>query len=408
MKLIAKHSVGKVLVNDGLALSAVAKKEKVLDASVINATIGTLYDENLSFFRMKTVDEIMKNLPDENYYTYAPSDGGKDFQIAAMKWVFGDSYNELTSSMACKAIPTPGGTGAVSSGLYNALDEGEILLLPDIYWSPYRNMAVSDELKIIEYPFIVNGKFNLEGFIQCSEEIIAKQGKVATILNDPCNNPTGYSLTNEEFSALIDYMNSRKNISFNIIYDIAYFDFYIAGSKAARQKFNLMQHANSNILFNIAFSCSKTFSVYGVRLGAQIIVCKDVNAVNIAYDASCFLARTRWSNVSRAGIAMLVKIDQDPKLKESVLEELKEASELVLKRAKIFTDELSAEKLTFYPYGGGFFMTVLCEDGNKLADDLVKEKIYVLGFTKAIRIAICSIPCCEVTGLAKRIKQCMK
>ncbi len=407
MRIIAKHTKGKVLTNDGLAISAIAGKEKLKDPSVINATIGTLYDEDIKFLPMKTVDSIIRSMSNDRFYTYSPSDGGKEFQEAAMKWVFGKHYEKIKKEMYCKCLATPGGTGAVSNGLYNALDPHQTLLLPDIYWGPYQNMATCCDLEVVEYPFIVDGKFNLRGFIEYSEMLIAKQKKVATILNDPCNNPTGYSLTNEEFQGLIQYMNSKKDIPFFIIYDIAYFDYHADGPEAAREKFSYMMQANENVLFNIAFSCSKSFSVYGMRLGAQIIVGKSKDDVKEIFNTSCFLARTRWSNVSKAGINMLIAIDNNEDLKQSLFRELTQASHMVLKRAQLFTEEATQVGLKFYSYGGGFFMTVLCEDGMKLADQLVQEKIYVLGYPKAIRIAICSVPLNEIKGLAKRIKNTM-
>ncbi len=407
MKIIAKHTKGKALYNDALAISAIAGKEKLKDSSVINATIGTLYDEDIKFLPMKTVDSIIRSMGNDRFYTYSPSDGGEEFQEAAMRWVFGKYYQKLKDNMNCQCLATPGGTGAVSNGLYNALDAHQTLLLPDIYWGPYKSMATCCELEVVEYPFIVDGKFNLKGFIEYSEMLIAKQKKVATILNDPCNNPTGYSLTNEEFQDLIDYMNSKKDVPFFIIYDIAYFDYHINGPEAAREKFNIMTNANDNILFNIAFSCSKSFSVYGMRVGAQILASKSKEDVKAVHDTSCFLARTRWSNVSKAGINMLIAIDSNEDLKQSLYRELLQASHMVLKRAELFTEEAKKAGLEFYSYGGGFFMTILCNDGMLLAEALVKEKIYVLGYPKAIRIAICSLPLKEIRGLAKRIKQTM-
>lgn len=405
MRIISKHSEGKILKNDVLALSQEAKKAKQLDNTVVNATIGSLYDDNGCFYSFENIDKLVKSLPNEDFYSYSPSNGNIDFHNAVIDWVFGDYQNLVLNNMHVKSIPTPGGTGAVSNALYNALDEGEVLLLPDIYWTPYKNMAESNGFDLIEYPFIVDGKFNMTGFVSCCEQIIKRQGKVVTILNDPCNNPTGYTLSNEEFKAIIEYMNTKNNVPFNVIYDIAYFDYYQYGMKESRKKFEIITEANENILFNIAFSCSKTFSIYGLRLGAQIITSKNEQFVNDIYNSTCFLARTRWSNVSKPGLSMMIKIYKDPELKTIIEKELREACELVNKRAAIFKEEAEVYKLKSYPFSGGFFITVHCDDGIKVAEELKKEKVFVLGLKKAIRIAICSIPTFEVKGLAEKISK---
>ena len=405
MRIISKHSEGKILKNDVLALSQEAKKAKQLDNSVVNATIGSLYDDNGSFYAFEHVDKLVKSLQHEELYAYSPSNGNADFENAVVDWVFGDYKDVFLKNMHLKSIPTPGGTGAVSNSLYNALDEGEILLLPNIYWGPYKNMAESNGFELMEYPFIVDEKFNMQGFIDCCEEIIKKQGKVVTILNDPCNNPTGYTLSNEEFESIIEYMNSKENVPFNVIYDIAYFDYYQYGMKESRKKFEIITKAKENVLFNIAFSCSKTFSIYGLRLGAQIIASKNEQFVNDIYASTCFLARTRWSNVSKPGLSLMIKIHKNKELKAIIEKELREACELVIKRANICKEEAKEFDLKSYPFSGGFFITVHCEDGIKVAEELKKEKVYVLGLKKAIRIAICSIPTFEVKGLASKISK---
>lgn len=405
MNILSNNTNGKILKNDVLALSQEAKKAKQKDNSVVNATIGSLFNEEGKFYTFENVDKLVKSLPNEDFYSYSPSNGNAEFHNAVTDWVFGDYCDVVTKNMYCESIPTPGGTGAVSNALFNSLDPGQTLLLPDIYWGPYKNMAESNCLELMEYPLIADGKFNLKGFIECCEEIIAKQGKVVTILNDPCNNPTGFSLTNEEFAELIEYMNSKKEVVFNMIYDIAYFDYYNFGMKEARKKFELMLNSNNNILFNIAFSCSKTFSVYGLRLGAQIILSKNEKFVKDIYASTCFLARTRWSNVSKPGLSMMVQIYKNKELKAKIQEELTTAAKIVRKRSDLFVEEANQLGLDCYPYSGGFFITVKCNDGIKVAEDLKQEKVYVLGLKKAIRIAVCSIPTIEVLGLAAKIKK---
>ena len=219
MNILSNNTNGKILKNDVLALSQEAKKAKQKDNSVVNATIGSLFNEEGKFYTFENVDKLVKSLPNEDFYSYSPSNGNAEFHNAVTDWVFGDYYDVVTKNMYCESIPTPGGTGAVSNALFNSLDPGQTLLLPDIYWGPYKNMAESNCLELMEYPLIADGKFNLKGFIECCEKIIAKQGKVVTILNDPCNNPTGFSLTNEEFAELIEYMNSKKEVVFNMIYE---------------------------------------------------------------------------------------------------------------------------------------------------------------------------------------------
>lgn len=404
MDILAKHSKGKVLQNDGLALSAEAKKAKLKDPNVINSTIGTLYDENNQFYSFKTIDSIIKNLCDDDFYTYSASVGTNEFHEAVTDWIFDDEKKYILDQMYCKSIPTPGGTGAVSNSIYNALDAQETLLLPNIYWKPYLDMANSNGFIVEEYPFIKNNKFNMTDFVMYCDRIIARQGKVVTILNDPCNNPTGYSLTNEEFLNLIDYMNSRPNALFNVVLDIAYFDYSLLERKECRKRFSLLTKANENILFNIAFSCSKSFSLYGLRLGAQVIVSKSQEMVEEVYASTSFLARTRWSNVSKAGISLLTILYKNSDLKNKVINELNGAITLVNERAQMFVNEAKDKGLYIYPYFGGFFITVIYSNPELLANELKIRGVFVLAVSTGIRIAICSLTKKEITRIINIIK----
>ena len=404
MDILAKHSKGKILQNDGLALAAEAKKAKLKDPNIINSTIGTLYDENNQFYSFKTIDNIIKNLSDDDFYAYSASSGTNEFYEAVTDWIFEDEKKYILNNMYCKAIPTPGGTGAVSNSIYNALDMGETLLLPNIYWKPYLDMANSNGFIVEEYPFIRNNKFNLTDFIMYCDRIIAKQGKVVTILNDPCNNPTGYSLANDEFLEIIDYMNSRPNALFNVVLDIAYCDYSIFDRKESRQKFSLLTKANDNILFNIAFSCSKTFSIYGLRVGAQVIVSKSQEMVKEVYESTKFLARTRWSNVSKAGISLLTILYKNSDLKNKVIDELNGAITLVNERAQLFVSEAKNKGLYMYPFCGGFFITVIYSNPELLANELKIRGVFVLAVSTGVRIAICSLSKNEITRIVNIIK----
>lgn len=404
--IISARCQGVKLVGDGLALGGIAKKHKKEDPSVINATLGTLYDEFGNFYRMENVDKVIKKFNDDSFYQYSTSDGGPDFCKAVINWVFGDEISKL-NNMSLKCVATPGGTGAVNNALYIALDPNETLLLPELYWSPYLKMADVNKVKVENYNMIINNKFNLEGFKQKALEIIARENKLVTILNDPCNNPTGYSLSNEEFEQLVEFLNEQE-VPCTVIYDIAYFDYFVGGMKEARKKFAIMANANDNVLFNIAFSASKTFSIYGLRLGAEIFVSKNNEAVIDAYDIANCLARTRWSNVNRAAVSLMAEIDKNEELKEKVLKDIEDANALVQKRISMFNEEAYEVGLDIYPVTGGFFACVNCENGHKLAEVLKEEeKIYVLPFDKVVRIALCAIPCSEIKGLAKRIKKCI-
>lgn len=393
----------KKLTNDTLTISSKAREHKLQDDSVINATIGSLYDENNNFFKMNTIDEIVKSLSPEDFYTYSSVDGGQLFYDAVTSWIFDNYKNNILSNMNVKVIATPGGTGAISCSIFSLLNKNETILMPDLYWGPYYNMADINDINVKEYEFIKNNKFNLKGFFEACDEILKEQNKIVTILNDPCNNPTGYSLSEEEFYEIINYMNNHPDKEFFVIYDIAYFDYQIVDYKKSRNKFPLMINANDNIVFNIAFSCSKSFSMYGLRTGALVILSKNDICVNTLYETAKYFARTHWSNVTKAGLNTIIKLQNDSKLKNRFILELNEAKKLITSRGELFNKEAEEVGLNIISYGGGFFVTVLCDKPKEVFEELMKQNIYVIRLNKGLRIAICCLSLNEIKGLARKI-----
>lgn len=403
-KIISKHSEGKILKNDTFQISTEAKEAKKIDPSVKDGTLGTFYYEDGSFRTHNVIKEVFKTLNDNEVYLYSTSDGGKDFHEAAVNHFFKHVRKDIEKEMYIRAIATPGGTGALVSGCYNCLDPGETLLVPTPCWGPYFSIANHRGINTETFFLFDGDKFNLKGFIEKANEIIAKQGKLVFFLNDPCNNPTGYTMSEEEFSELIDYLNSTK-VPCVMIYDCAYMDMAVEGMKKTRDKFKLFTKCEKNVLISVALSFSKTYFIYGQRIGAQIIISKDEKVATDMYNAANYTARNTWSNCNRGMISLICKVDKDPKLIEKLNDELQYVVNDLKNRSSLFLKEAKEVGLTTYPYQGGFFIGVPCNRENDVILELKKRKIYLLPTAKSIRVAVCSMPLKDIKGLAQNIKE---
>ncbi|MGD9604633.1 MAG: pyridoxal phosphate-dependent aminotransferase [Bacilli bacterium] len=405
MKILAKHAQGKILKGDAFQISTAAKNAKKNDPSVIDCTLGIYLNEEHEFKTFPTVKKYLHNLPDDLVFDYSTSDGGLEFADAVINWVLGSERQTLEKTALIKAIPTPGGTGALNSLVANSLDEGETLLFPNLSWGPYTGIAQNRNLKIEKYSFFKNNKFNLNGFMESADKIIEREGKLVTIINDPCNNPTGYTLNSEELQTIINYINF-KNVPTLLIYDAAYLDFAYESRLTIRQRFGLLERLDANTVVGIAFSASKSFAAYGQRLGAQILIGKDQEMVNDLYNAANFTARNNWSNCNKGLINLIIGMNKDKELKEAYLKELNGVVGTIKKRSQLFLEQAKAINLITFPYHGGFFVTIPCKDRD-LALELLKNnaKLYLLPFESSVRVALCSVALNDVDGLALRIKQ---
>ena len=113
--MLAKGMESRNLVDKVFSIAKKAKEaaEKYGDEKVVNATIGSLYDENGKLVVLKSVTETYKELPPEEIAGYASAfTGSPEYKESVKRSVLGDNYKEEFKNHYMEVIGTPGGTGA--------------------------------------------------------------------------------------------------------------------------------------------------------------------------------------------------------------------------------------------------------------------------------------------------------
>ncbi|MCK9536625.1 MAG: aminotransferase class I/II-fold pyridoxal phosphate-dependent enzyme [Bacilli bacterium] len=406
MNVISNRAAGKILKGDGFQIAQQAKAAKLRGYDVLDATLGTFYYDDSLFRGFETVKKVLNSISDEDCFSYAPIIGGASFATAVLNWVFREERAVIEKDMAITVIPTPGGTGAISSTVYLTLDPGQTLLISDLAWGPYSGIAANYGINVEKYQLFINNRFNFHGFCEKADAIIDREGKLVVIINDPCHNPTGYTLTAEELENIIAYLNQKKNTPCILLYDVAYLDYSNEGRALSRYKLRAFTEAYPHILIAVAFSASKSFCVYGQRLGAQILMSKNKDTLSRLYQAETFYARHCWSNTNRSMITMMVTINTDSKLKAELDKEIDTVVAELKGRSEIFLSEANECGLSVYPYHSGFFIAVPCIDNDRVLRELREtEFLYFLPYHQSIRLALCAIPQDKIKGIAAKIKK---
>lgn len=406
MTLLAKRSIIKEDKSNIITLGAIAKEQKKKDPEVVNATIGMLYDENEKLFAYKSVDKALSLLSTDEKYAYGSTPGSKDFHDAIKKWVFREYYDEFKDSS--RVMATPGGTGALSNTFANYLDDGDKALLPNYMWGNYKQVLYENHQDFMTYKlFNDNGSLDLADIKKCMLELKASQGRILLVVNDPCHNPTGYSMTEDEWVKLIDMINeiSADGTPVILLHDMAYIDYSKAGFDYTRKNISLYKKLNDNAMVIMAFSGSKTLALYGVRIGAQIAVSSSKANLDDFDKANKFSSRSKWSNSTNLGMNLVVKIINNPELKKSFEEELEQSRKTLIDRANSFLDESKKCGLVTLPFDCGFFVTIPCNNPEKVYDYLVKKKIHIIPMGKVVRVTLSAIPLDVCKRLPKIIKE---
>ena len=396
------------IVDNVFAIVSLAKqaKEKVGEENVVDATIGSLYDEDGNLVAFDSVFTHYNEIANTQKAKYAASfTGNSDFKEQVYRWVVQDSICTLKHSV----IATPGGSGAVSTTMQDVLDVNQTLVIPEIAWGSYKLMATMNNLKTTTYSLFDQDHFNVENFEEVCSKVMAEEGKLLVIINDPCHNPTGYSLSIEEWKAVIEVLNTiSENGPVVLLNDIAYIDFAY-DFKSSRRYLETFNDISDNVLIVVAFSCSKTLTSYGLRCGAAMIMGQQKESVKQLETVMEKSARAIWSNIPNAAMDNFVYVTTDGY--EAFDKEKAYYVNLLKERSEVFVNEAKECDLIHYPYKEGFFVTLRVEDKellDKYHQALMDNYIFTVKVNKGIRVALCGLSIESCKGLARRMKDVLE
>ena len=100
-----------------------------------------------------------------------------------------------------------------------------MVLTSDWYWAPYNTIASETGRKLTTYTlFDHSGNFNINSFREKVEELMETQDSLVILLNTPAHNPTGYSLTIEDWELLLEVLKNAAvpGKSITLFVDVAY------------------------------------------------------------------------------------------------------------------------------------------------------------------------------------------
>lgn len=392
-----------IFATGGKAAAAIVQLGK---DKVVNGTVGVLLDDDNQLVTLKTVEEAAQRLSLEDVSRYAPISGLPSFLADVPDYVMGEKH-KVRQPETC--VATAGATGALRMAVWNFLEPGDAYVTHDFFWGPYRDIAVDTgrELRLFE-TYDAHGDFNVPGLLDAAAGALADNGRVLIILNTPCNNPTGISLTGDGAQQLRKGLNDlaadNPGKPIFLLVDGAYWEF---GTDADNQALlDAFQDLPENLVFCYAFTISKSLTRYGMRTGALYVSAASQRLVDTIGKAVSATVRSTWSNTNRMGQAMFSTIFRDKDLLARVKAEQAEMTALCNSRGEQFIKEADAVGLPHTPYHGGFFATLPTAQPQAVADALAdQDQIFLVPLGKGVRVAFCSIPTQQIAGLAERIAQ---
>jgi len=292
------------------------------------------------------------------------------------------------------AVATPGGTGAVRHAISTFLEPGQAMLTTSFYWGPYAILADEHGRRVQTFemfdPASKGNQLNLAAMDRALGDMMAAQGRALVVINDPCQNPTGYSMSERDWRTAVDSIaRHAERGPVAVLLDSAYSAY---GKHGVSTALAALESLLGRAVLLVAWSASKTFTHYGMRVGSLVAVLPDEGERRRVQAALGYASRGTWSNCNRGGMSAITRLLREPALAAEVARERAALVKLLDQRVATF-NELARPKGLRYPrYDGGFFVTVFVDDAPRAAAQMRADGVFVVPVQGALRVALCSVP----------------
>jgi aromatic-amino-acid transaminase len=382
------------------ALNKEATLRRERGEAVVNATVGALLDDEGKLAILPSAARAVHEVPAVEWATYAPISGTPAFQKAVMDDIL---RTEPELRAAAIATATPGGTGALRHAIANFLEPGQALLTSSYYWGPYQTLCEEADRSVSTFRMFTTradghpGTLDVEALDRALVGKLESQKRALVFLNDPCNNPTGYSMRAEEWRAVVERLVARSSQgAITLLVDMAYFAY---GARDPREFLRELVPLLGKAAILFAWSASKTFTHYGLRVGALVACIADENERKLTENAFSYSSRGTWSNCTRGGQAAITRLLTETELAEACDKERESLKGLLRARVDAFNALAGARGLIYPRYEGGFFVTVFHDDPIAKAAAMREMGVFVVPQRApageqgrgALRVALCSV-----------------
>nr|WP_315848346.1 amino acid aminotransferase [uncultured Rhodoferax sp.] len=280
----------------------------------VNLGVGVYFDDNGKLPLLQCVQAAEKTMMDKpTARGYLPIDGIVAYDNAVKGLVFGADSEPVTSGRVA-TVQAIGGTGGLKIGadFLKKLNPTAKVLISDPSWENHRALFTNAGFEVGTYAYFDaaanggKGGVNFEGYLA---SLNAAAAGTVVVLHACCHNPTGYDITPEQWDQVIAVVKAKNLTPF---LDMAYqgFGYGISEDGAVIAKF-----VAAGLNFFVSTSFSKSFSLYGERVGGLSVLCKDKEEAGRVLSQLKIVIRTNYSNPPTHGGAVVAAVLNNPELR---------------------------------------------------------------------------------------------
>ena len=271
---------------------------------------------------------------------YLPIDGLAAYNKAVRELIFGADSEPVTSGRVV-TIEALGGTGALKIGaeFHQVASEQRKLLISDPSWENHLALFSRAGFEVGAYRYYDPERrgIDIDGMLA---DLAAAEPGTVVVLHACCHNPTGYDLTGAQWEQVAQVVAERGLVPF---LDLAYQGFAtdVEADAAVPRRF-----ATLGVPVLVASSFSKSFSLYGERVGGLSIVTADADEAARVLSQVKIAVRTTYSNPPTHGAALVSRVLGDATLRAQWDAELAGMRDRIKAMRQALRDGLEAQGIT--------------------------------------------------------------
>jgi aromatic-amino-acid transaminase len=241
---------------------------------------------------------------------YLPIDGTAAYDGAVRGLVFG-ADSEIVQAKRVATVQAIGGTGGLKIGadFLKHLSPNAKVLISEPSWENHRALFTNAGFEVGTYPYHDAQARGIDFGGLCAALAAAPAGTIV-VLHACCHNPTGYDLTPAQWLEVVALAKAHGLVPF---LDMAYQGF---GQGIAEDGAAVAMLAGSGLDFLVATSFSKSFSLYGERVGALSVVCESADEASRVLSQLKVVIRTSYSNPPTHGAQIVTTVLTTPALRQ--------------------------------------------------------------------------------------------
>lgn len=283
----------------------------------VNLGVGVYTDENGKLPLLACVKAAEAQLVEAaRARGYLPIDGIAAYDKAVQGLVFGDD-SPLLAAGRVATVQALGGTGGLKVGadFLKRVNPGAKVLISDPSWENHRALFTQAGFTVETYPYYDAARQGVNAEAMLAALNAAPAGTIV-VLHACCHNPTGYDLSAAQWDAVIEAVKARGLVAF---LDMAYQGF---GDGIAEDGAVVRRFADAGMDFFVSTSFSKSFSLYGERVGALSVVCGSKEEASRVLSQLKIVIRTNYSNPPTHGAQVVATVLTTPALRQQWEQEL--------------------------------------------------------------------------------------